>query len=107
MAPDASESFQPEQEYVDFIYRKMKEAYDAARAANQEATDRLKMYHARRLQQKYKRPYEISTILGTNALIGPPGRGKAMWVHLNHLKRMIPRTLPEFHYEEGAARIEP
>jgi hypothetical protein len=30
-----------------------------------------------------------------------------MWVHLNHLKTMIPRTLPEFHYEEGATRVEP
>ena len=55
-----------------------------------------------KLHPKYKGPYLLTCILGKNGLIGPttPGRGKTMWVHLDHLKRAYTRKMNTFDWEQ-------
>lgn len=49
-----------------------------------------------KFQLCYKGPFVITAVLGANALIvATPNRGKPSWVHLNHLKRAVPRCIDE------------
>lgn len=55
-----------------------------------------------KLQPKYKGPFILTLILGKDGLVGPvlPGRRKPTWVHLNHIKRVIPRAVPEYDWTQ-------
>jgi len=135
LAPDNGPVFQTEQDFVKQVQEKLMSAYDAARETNWRSTIRQKKYHDRtinpsslevgekvyllrptpvqglspKLQPKFKGPFQLNVILGPNGLIGPspPNRGKNVWVHLNHLRRMAPRKIPEFQWELSTGEIDP
>ena len=127
LVPENTKTFESEHEFAADIQKRLRTAYDVAREFNWQATLKQKKYHDRltnpsnlevgeqvyllrpdpqvglspKLQPKFKGPFQLNVVLGVNGLVGPvpPGRGKSTWVHLNHLKRVTPRSVPEHDWE--------
>lgn len=127
LLPDVTVYHESENEFISSLRTNVKRAYDLAREANTTAGQVQKKYYDRRinpqnlqigdhvyllrptprvgltpkLQPKYKGPYLLTIVLGEDALIQPlpPGKGKPMWVHMNHLRKCVPRDRAEFGWE--------
>ena len=114
--------------FVEDLRKRLKEAFDLAFQNNENASQQQKKSHDRslnpsnlkvgekgylqrptpvvglspKLQTRFKGPYTLTLVLGSNGQLvaGGGGRSKPFWAHLDHMRRAVPRELPDFNYDD-------